>query len=412
MRNPNIILIKAVNSANKGTALIQPPKNEYGGHYGVEHLPEDELRKIPAGLRVTEHSEFELKHNLEINLNDPVQAVHWKWIKHHPILAMSAEEAMNNRRKQFYVDDEETLIAKNVRLMEQKLELGNWVRSMTAGERVELCSLLNYKADRSSPDRVMQFLLEAIDNKDLLASVIKAKQWMATGEAKKISLAKKFIERKYFVQKGKYFYFENAVIADSLDTVVFWMSQPQNTEVVRQMIARVKVEENKDLVFRVESPNGIDHDKFQLNKPVENRDMLADLIKEAEYTGPTAQEVEWQRQQDQRKQNQGYEEIGKFPGSVQIQPQQTQPIVQQPQVIAQPQGLTDDIEIGADGEVADSVQNSVQEQNLNQNTSQNVEALAKPKTVSAANQLAQGLENPVRTRGRRPGQVNAGTENK
>jgi hypothetical protein len=266
MNNQDIITIKAVNSHQKGKAIIHPRPNPYGGYYGVKKYSENEKLNLP--FLITEDTAFELRHDMTINLADPYQKACWEFIKHDPILAHSIQEARDNTHvAQFYIDDEEKEYQKAATTYQKKLELSNWVNSMSEFEQREVCGLLDYTTLHVSAAHVLQFLLKKINEETGgWQKVAEVRTWTQNGYGRKVQMAKNLLHKGIVKKSEKYFVYNDQAIAEDLKSLIMWMENPNNAQDVRMMITKLKGME-KPLLNRNEDVDFDSMDRYEIAQP-------------------------------------------------------------------------------------------------------------------------------------------------
>jgi hypothetical protein len=156
--------------------IIKPVYSRYQNEYlGIGNDWEERIKQVGASGVQTPESEFELRDGAVLNLAKPMERNRWAWIKHHPKVAMSLQEAkgMGRDSGQFVIHiegrEEKRLVARQEKVINAQYMIKN-----------ESDTELRYKAQLVTsedmggflPDQIKQLMYEtAAKNPDIILSV-------------------------------------------------------------------------------------------------------------------------------------------------------------------------------------------------------------------------------------------------
>jgi hypothetical protein len=97
----DVITLKSVFGKDQKT-IVQPVKDGRGWYLGVDKLTEEEKRKVSHHIE-PEKVSLTLRDGFTFDLNDPVQALDWKWVQHCKEVSANMEEAQSTPDARLYV---------------------------------------------------------------------------------------------------------------------------------------------------------------------------------------------------------------------------------------------------------------------------------------------------------------------
>ena len=108
----NLIVFRAYNSKRQNPVKLSPLEDKSGrlytgqGKYGYyELLSEEEKKTLP--FVIDHETVVSLESGDTLNLENPVDAANWEWIKKHPYIALDEETGRSSRDAVLYVDNPE-----------------------------------------------------------------------------------------------------------------------------------------------------------------------------------------------------------------------------------------------------------------------------------------------------------------
>lgn len=217
----------------QGSVVVEPVYDEGLGTYrGIPHNWE-ELRK--QGL-VTSTPNDSFKFNFPsgqqyvFDLSVPLVAQRWKWIQEHPVIGKDKEAAISNTNILAYVEDVEADMIKTASVKKEKFNLESWVRSLPSTEQVKVCKLLGQNVHYLKP----------IDIEDYLIELARGPKYTELKKVKedKTTHSKLFLielrDKKIIHSFHGGYKFSDIVLGMDLPTCIYWLSQPENREIVLQ----------------------------------------------------------------------------------------------------------------------------------------------------------------------------------
>ena len=160
-----IIEIRSIYKDGKHT--VQPAFDPKTGWYaGVERLSDEDKKKRKYYVTVGEikenarnNTKITLENGFIFDLNDPVDAVNWEWVKHLPCLAMSFAEAQSGKAL-FYVHIEGREAEETNKRTELKFEAMRLVMEDPSTNYENRALLLGLDMEGEEPSVIKEFLLD------------------------------------------------------------------------------------------------------------------------------------------------------------------------------------------------------------------------------------------------------------
>jgi hypothetical protein len=160
-----IIEIRSVYKDGKHT--IQPAFNPKTGWYeGVARLSEEDKKSKTYYVTVGEveknaykNTKIKLENGYIFNLNDPIDAINWEWVKHVSCLAMSFAEAQQSKAL-FYVHIEGREAEEENKVTEDMYEAIKLVMEDPITNYENRALLLGLDMEGEEPATIKSFLLE------------------------------------------------------------------------------------------------------------------------------------------------------------------------------------------------------------------------------------------------------------
>lgn len=180
-----IITLKSVFKA--GNYTVQPAKDPTKNWFhGVPRLSEDEKKKLDFWTEPS--SKLTLKDGYEFDLNDPIQAANWKWVKALPCIAMSFEEAQKTPSAEFYVNIAGREARKANESSDLKYKAVKYIMEDSPTHYENRALILGADLIGESPEEIKKILIEMAERQPL--------RIIASYEAKNLQIKLLYIRAK------------------------------------------------------------------------------------------------------------------------------------------------------------------------------------------------------------------------
>jgi hypothetical protein len=224
--------LKAVYGKQQGTLLLSPVRDRITGRLkGVKELSEEERRK--ERRPVTAGTQRKISDGLTIDLNNEIDQVDWDWIKYCDEIVPSFEDAQNNPKALFYIDQPDMELEKRLERNSRRFEAEKYIRESTPEQREEIARYLGQNISYMRPQEILDWLLSRLDTKNGPADVMKSK----TDPKFKTRL---FLYKLMDIGKVKknvsgMFYYGEIVLGLTADAAVNWLDDPNNRDIVGKL---------------------------------------------------------------------------------------------------------------------------------------------------------------------------------
>ena len=151
-----IIVLKSI--FKQGRLTLQPvfdPKTRW--YMGVDRLSEEDKKGLTYWVEPT--SKIRLEEGTEFNLNDDIDNLNWRWVKHSPRIAESFEAAQRSKVALFYVHVEEQEAEASVKTSSILYTALKYVMEDDPVNYMDRVRLLGVDMKGSSPMVVKDYLL-------------------------------------------------------------------------------------------------------------------------------------------------------------------------------------------------------------------------------------------------------------
>lgn len=199
---------------------------------GQPYFTPEEKTKVP--LVVNEFTQYELIGIVELNLNDPIHAIHWGWLKHHPYVFESKEQAERSRHAQYawYVDEPEKEAKDRNAKKKHAVEIQGLIYNLTYEKQKTLARYFNLDANVPASileENLLNYAEDDYGRKPSMKDVINDKKKFGFIDIAFKAFETIDAEGKPYVEKdvwGQYKY-QGSIIADTFDNFLEWLSKQE-----------------------------------------------------------------------------------------------------------------------------------------------------------------------------------------
>lgn len=212
--------------------IIKPVYSRYENQYlGIDNDWEEQIKKVGSSGVQTPSSEFELRDGAVLSLAKPMEKKRWNWIKHHPKIAMSVEEAkgMGRDSGQFCIHIEGREEKKTVARQEKVINAQYMIKSESDSE-------LKYKAQLIASENMSSFLPEQIKkymydlaakNPDIILSVF------ADPDLQLKVMLQKAKQKGTLRQEDGIWKYGETLLGATDDSIIEFMKRDKNVDIAR-----------------------------------------------------------------------------------------------------------------------------------------------------------------------------------
>lgn len=163
-----VLTLVAFRGKQQSPCPIRPVQDRFGKLVTGQQsgMTEEEKRKLP--LVIDESTKIVLQDRMRIDLNDPIDAIHWEWMKHHPYIAMNRRVAEESSTDDvvFYVENLEKEAHDKVKkasiITKAKYKI---LEETTAEQRIELARVLGLPSPQTmTTTMVAEWLITKVDS--------------------------------------------------------------------------------------------------------------------------------------------------------------------------------------------------------------------------------------------------------
>ena len=165
------IKFRAVLGKTQGKLTVCPAKSKVTGRlHGVKILSEDEKRV--STYFVNQDTEVSIYDGFELDLEDHIDAINWRWMKHLPELVASIEDSYSSPTALFYIENMQKDTENRILQRGYKTRAFTYFNESSQSKRVEICRILGVDATSMSPIEIEDYLGELADtsSKKLVAA--------------------------------------------------------------------------------------------------------------------------------------------------------------------------------------------------------------------------------------------------
>jgi hypothetical protein len=224
-----IIVLKCINKKRNATMIpmtIRPTYSDMGLITGQPPLSQSQKEKIP--LVVDEFTEKKLIGVVYLDLANPIDAINWAWMKHHPYIFQSYQDALNSGNPNAWYIDEPEKQAKE-RIGRKKLIniLQNKISDLTYENQLVLARYLGIGTAGLTAWQVEEALYEACERDAGKAEGERIKDILEDkSRFEHIRIGYKVIDLGYVTinSMGVYLY-NGSPIADNFNNYLVWLKE-------------------------------------------------------------------------------------------------------------------------------------------------------------------------------------------
>lgn len=226
------LTLKAKYGKQQGPLVLCPVKDPVtGGLLGVKVLSEDEKKK--EARVVDGNTSRKITNDITFRYDNIIDRTDWEWIVHNKEIAASREDALQEEVVLFYVDDYKAELEKSVKKKEIIFQAQSLVHKASRDRRLEVCRLFGMDGSYMEPGEVFEFLYDKATN---FPEKTIAK--FEDDDVKHKILMMDLVNSKVIVkddETGVYVY-GSTKLGSKDETVVQWLKDPQNQDIVREMM--------------------------------------------------------------------------------------------------------------------------------------------------------------------------------
>lgn len=217
-----------------GKLFLHPPKDLMGRVVGVYSPTEEEKKRL--NYYVEPNTVVVIEPGTILNLADMRDATNWQWIKESKGIALSREEAMSDPSVYFYVFDEEAEYQKELRKDELQAKAMQLVMNTPEALLGEKARLLGYKMETNA--LAIRKFLYAQAKSDNIANVKALIDVYEDKDADYKLTLMEFVDRGVVKQISGIYLYDDIPLGMNVDQCVFFLKDPNNKELVDQMIRK------------------------------------------------------------------------------------------------------------------------------------------------------------------------------
>lgn len=226
-----IITLRAIYGKTQGALKIRPVAERGTGRIitGQPYMSEDEKKKSVHPIDANTVQTIMDGHTYD--LNDRVQKAHWEWVKVHPYIAPSFEEAQSLPLAMFYVEDLEADMDKKSSKRDQIYQAMTLVRECSVTKRSEVMRLLGQDSRFFKPKQVTDYLEDVcMNNPDKILKVFGDKFYDLR------LLLFNLIDKRIVVYKNGVYKYEDVNLGISEDQAIIFLSSTENKQLVGVLV--------------------------------------------------------------------------------------------------------------------------------------------------------------------------------
>lgn len=245
LQSPN----KGLIGSSEHKCWVEPYKDKHGRLLGaVEALTREQIESneyIPHGSYkdFTGHwrqaTKVLLKDGVEFDLNDPIQARNWGFVKYSPLIVVDKKALLTDNRALFYIEmPMEYQMADKLSSFEIKLRAMELINNIVSVDLIHVAKMLGYNLTMMEDVVIKTWLYEFVNN-----SEEKAKQVQSVIQAPDYVIALLFLKCK---DKGIIYYQDNMFrygdrfLGSTETQVKELLKDPANKELVEDLNAELK----------------------------------------------------------------------------------------------------------------------------------------------------------------------------
>lgn len=198
---------------------------------GQPYFTEEEKKNV---IRVVDsNTERRLIGVVTLDLNNPIDAIDWEWMKVHPYIAPSKEEASKSFVYRYYVDNKDKSAEDFVQRKRYESSLIDRIMKLSLSKKRKLARILEVQSEEISEVELDKLLLELAQN-DYNKPADKRITAILDDETRFnfLYLSKVLIDKgEITVEFGNYKY-RNTLIATSYEEYLNWLNRPEQISFV------------------------------------------------------------------------------------------------------------------------------------------------------------------------------------
>ena len=230
------IVLLARYGKTQGPLTLTPVMDPVTGQMrGVKLLSEQEKQKA---IRVVDpNTNRKIVDRMTFDYDNEVDRIDWEWIVHNKEIVASRAETLKSEVALFFVDNYEQEQKEKVSLRELRLKAGNLVNKMSEVERLQVMRLFGADASYLKPFEISEFLYDKAENfPEMLiqrANDQNAKEKIFIMDAVKANAI-------VHDEATKVFSYGSMKIGTTLESVISWIKDPENKDLVREIDLAIK----------------------------------------------------------------------------------------------------------------------------------------------------------------------------
>ncbi len=222
-----IIVLRSVYGKTQGMLKIRPAISKGTGrlYTGQGIMSDDEKRKAPIVIEF--NTALVLSDGYAFDLSDPIKKAHWEWVKVHPYIAKSFDEAQEMPTAMFYVEDLDADMDKKATKRDVVFQALQLLNGSSAVKKGEVMRLLGQTSKFFNERQVNDFLGDlAMNAPQRIIDAFKDRNY------KTRLFLYRLIDKGFVDYDKKVYKYEDTPMGITEEQAIEWLNNPANAEMV------------------------------------------------------------------------------------------------------------------------------------------------------------------------------------
>jgi len=238
MEKKTVRLIAVDSKYNVAPYFIAPKFNEKTKQYDTGQSFKNDEEKAACPYVIDEETSIPVKHLQTFDLNNPIDAIVFKFIMLDLALADN-KKSVNPLVHRFYVEDKEEEAKITISKTREKIEAFNFIKSMSLEEMMDFARLMQVWARSLSATQIEGKLYDLADEDP--EKIISA---YTDRNRKHKQFLHKLVDRAVLHMENGKFMYGNELIGINEDYSIEWMKDPKNNSLITSWVKQIKELDN------------------------------------------------------------------------------------------------------------------------------------------------------------------------